>query len=98
MLAEESFTPGTAEELPADMAERIFQHVHAALETQTNSAGGKIRSLAVMFTDMADSTTFVERYDAQAALDKRQQHNHLLRPLIEAHRGRLIRIIAMRCW
>ncbi|MBT4864775.1 MAG: hypothetical protein HON53_06565 [Planctomycetaceae bacterium] len=52
-----------------------------------------MQSLAVMFTDMAGSSRFAEKFGARAALQKRKRHNRLLLPLIEAHRGRLVEIV-----
>ena len=53
----------------------------------------ELRTLAVMFTDMAGSTEFAEKHGASAAYEKRQQHNRLLPPLVDAHRGTLVEIV-----
>lgn len=50
----------------------------------------RIRSMTVMFTDMAESSRFAEMFGARAALYKRKRHNRLLVPLIESHRGTLV--------
>ena len=52
-----------------------------------------MQSLAVMFTDMAGSSRFAEKFGARAALQKRKRHNGLLLPLIDAHGGRLVEIV-----
>jgi class 3 adenylate cyclase len=94
MLAEESFTEETAAALPAGMAERIWHNVNVALRPPAVAGGvGRIRSMTVMITDLAGSGEFAEKYGAVAALEKRWRHNDLLKPLIEAHRGTLVRVI-----
>lgn len=55
--------------------------------------GPQMRTLAVMFTDMAGSTEFAESFGGRAAYEKREQHNKLLLPLIPEHAGSLVQII-----
>src|SRR4051794_1352962 len=64
LLQENSSVAGSAATMPPGMAERIFDKVNADWEQRHDAAGGgiRIRSLAVMFTDMAGSTEFAEKH------------------------------------
>lgn len=53
----------------------------------------RVRSMTVMFTDMAESSRFAELFGARASLHKRKRHNRLLIPLIERFRGILVEAI-----
>lgn len=50
----------------------------------------RVRTMTVMFTDMAASSRFAEMYGARAALSKRKRHNRMLIPMIDRHRGTLV--------
>ena len=50
----------------------------------------RVRTMTVMFTDMAASSRFAEMYGARAALSKRKRHNRMLVPMIDRHRGTLV--------
>ena len=56
--AYQAFEAGADEEMPADLAERIFNRVNSLYEEHVLSARSQaMRSLAVMFTDMEHSTS-----------------------------------------
>lgn len=58
-----------------------------------SDSGPAVRTLAVMFTDMASSSEFAAKFGSLSAYQKRKQHNALLVPLISAHRGTLVEIV-----
>lgn len=62
-------------------------------ESEQQGPNCRMRSMTVMFTDMAGSTRFAEKFGARAALQKRKRHNGLLLPLIDDHRGQLVEIV-----
>ena len=62
-------------------------------ESEQQGPDCQMQSMAVMFTDMAGSSRFAEKFGARAALQKRKRHNQLLLPLIATHRGRLVEIV-----
>ena len=47
----------------------------------------QLRTLAVMYTDMADSTAFLTRHGARALLAKTERHNCLVLGVIKDHGG-----------
>lgn len=49
-----------------------------------------MRDVAVLMTDMANSSAFAERFGGRAALQKRQRHNELLLPAISRCGGEFI--------
>jgi class 3 adenylate cyclase len=53
----------------------------------------ELRTIAVMYTDMAGSTAFAERFGSRMAHEKGKKHNSLLLPLIKEHHGNLVRMI-----
>ena len=90
--AYEAFVDGPAPDIPADVAERIFRAVDSAY-IASQRGGFVIRPLAVMFTDMADSTEHAEKYGDEEAYAKRLKHNELMIPLIGEHGGTLVESI-----
>ena len=63
------------------------------LESERQAADCQMRSMAVMFTDMAGSSKFAEKFGARAAFQKRKRHNALIVPLIDLHRGKLVEVV-----
>src|SRR5205085_2486342 len=57
------------------------------------TGGGQPRTLAVMYTDMADSTAFLTRHGARALLVKTERHNRLVRGVIKDHGGTVLRVV-----
>jgi adenylate cyclase len=51
---------------------------------------GKLLDLAVMFSDMAESTRYAEIHGSHAAWRKRRQHNRLLLPIIRSKHGSFV--------
>jgi class 3 adenylate cyclase len=62
-------------------------------DTFMDSPARELRTIAVMYTDMAGSTAFAERFGSRMAYDKAKKHDRLLLPLIEENHGKLVRMI-----
>src|SRR4051794_22934036 len=76
------------------MSADITPKAQEALTQWRNAVGRpQLRELAVMVTDMAGSTAFLSKHGARALLDKTERHHALVLPILEDHRGTVLRIM-----
>jgi class 3 adenylate cyclase len=87
-------------EMPAALERNIHKYIGRKLATAHlvspilpfPPTSAKLRTLAVMFTDLEGSTAYSEKYGGQLLLEKLDRHNELLEPLIKGNGGKLIRM------